>query len=519
MQILAMILVMAQLSFAGSIRTLTFNIDGIDEISTTSTHSKLQFRGIDGDLQALDAQPGRPQIPVIRWIEDGFESIDIEWSEEILSADPFTRPVYPQQWSAAKNTARVSWFNEVERSSEFLPRDIYEVTELGRVKGMRRVMVSLYPLRLRASDQMWTLRQHFRVAVQKQVPSVSKMLALVVPSQWKDAVASFAEHKIKMGYEVKIVEASEDADAIRRALMELHAEFPLHAVMLLGDVDVIPSFPSRLLGMAFYNFDSQLLGSDYPFRELDAPMEDLGFAPDVLLGRFAARSSHELKMMLERSMRFEAGTFASDSAWRKRGSLLATNDPTFARQTEAAMDGMAGLLSSRWGSRALFPELFPQAIDRYYAGRYAADREAVLHGISEGRGLIIYSGHGLPHQWNAPRVTSRDLEELPRSEATPIVISLACQTAQLEQPLSLARSWQQHSSVIFVGSRADTYWDEDDLLQKKWFQEWNESPELSFAAQLDRGLSEVYRMYGGQMRSEYYQHAYQFLGDPTLLGR
>ena len=69
-------------------------------------------------------------------------------------------------------------------------------------------------------------------------------------------------------------------------------------------------------------------------------------------------------------------------------------------------------------------------------------------------------------------------------------------------------------SVIYFGSMDSTYWNEDDVLQRRFYDGMFRDGRRQFSEIADYGMKEVWRHYGGAGSSKYYYETYVTFGDP-----
>jgi hypothetical protein len=91
-----------------------------------------------------------------------------------------------------------------------------------------------------------------------------------------------------------------------------------------------------------------------------------------------------------------------------------------------------------------------------------------LPAINEGRGWIVYSGHGSEESWaDGPPLSQAQVYNL-----TKYCLSMgpqfACITGQYGRPECFGETWQRvySGAVCFLGSSVSSYWDQDDILEK-----------------------------------------------------
>ena len=68
---------------------------------------------------------------------------------------------------------------------------------------------------------------------------------------------------------------------------------------------------------------------------------------------------------------------------------------------------------------------------------------------------------------------------------------------------------------MFWGSLWTSYWDEDDILERRMYDGIFQKGKSTFADITSNALSEHWRHYGGAGKSEYYWETYVSFGDPS----
>lgn len=72
----------------------------------------------------------------------------------------------------------------------------------------------------------------------------------------------------------------------------------------------------------------------------------------------------------------------------------------------------------------------------------------------------------------------------------------------------------KQKSHLTPGNDSDA--DEDDILERKMYDGIFAQGKLGFGAFTDYALAEVWRHYGGAVRSKYYMETYVLFGDPSM---
>ncbi|MFN8370335.1 MAG: C25 family cysteine peptidase [Bacteriovoracaceae bacterium] len=201
---------------------------------------------------------------------------------------------------------------------------------------------------------------------------------------------------------------------------------------------------------------------------------------------------------------------------RVKAAFLATND-----QYEVA-EGSHNYVMDNFTKQREYTGIFPEADtlggDKLYAISFRANKDDVVETFNLGRTIINYSGHGATTYWDAPRFSQRDVLNIKDNGAYPFVISNACITGKFTVAESFGETWlkAKNGAIMFFGSMENTYWDEDDILERRMFDGIFMQQKESFQAITEYGMKELWRHYGGAGRSRYYWETYVTFGDASL---
>lgn len=486
------------------------------------TFIKVRFDGITG-FEGLVADEGKPEIPAIRFYVDGDGAIVVSEGERDgvwggSSNRGRVRPYQPSQPKRYTVPPVPVLDRAAYQSTELFPKELYTVEKVGYIKGRLRRLVSLYPIRYEAAaNRFETIRKfHVHVSPLTSPPALSgaKTLAVVVGSVFASspALESYLAFKKSEGFQIARLDFGRDVKTnleLRDALRVLYAKpgVRLTEAMIIGDNEDVPGYTTSLLSGVTDHFLRCLDGTDY--------LADLG-TPDISVGRFAVHTEAELAAVVAKQIKYQQGAFI-DKSWISKFSFIATDDESHYQVAEASFDYLTSRYTGPLGFLGTFPILEQVGGDLLYAIRYKAQSSQVLERLREGRGFINYGGHGGPDSWLGPEITADDVKSLQPKEATPFVMANACDTGKFTKD-SFAETWLRHptGAVAYWGSMDSTYWDEDDLLQRKVYDQMFRDRNLELGEFTDAGLAEVWRYYGGRNRSKYYWETYVVFGDPSL---
>jgi len=139
--------------------------------------------------------------------------------------------------------------------------------------------------------------------------------------------------------------------------------------------------------------------------------------------------------------------------------------------------------------------------------------------VDNGRTILCYSGHGSESSWSSVPFNQTDVQNLTNPEKYPFVLSHACLTGRFNVSESYGETWAKtagDAGMAFWGASNYTYWDEDDILEKRMFQAAFAETCLSIGSMTDKALWYLYQYNGGEGLSRYYLDAYNIMGDPSV---
>ena len=483
----------------------------------------LRLGGLEGFSGVL-YDVGKPALPVIRLYVMGQGEISVGATPLGDDATVSTRivPNMPPQPKVPHFGPRLVIDAAAYANEDFVPSVDYTVVAAGSLRGVARRLVTLHPVRYSAGLHAFKLAQGFTVTVKGGEPvaepeAATKTLAMVVGAQFAQSPSldAYMRFKRSLGYNVKTVLMQKDALApqdVRTKLQEMLSDRanPLGYALIIGDEADVPSHPSEhITGV-----------TDHYFRSIDtADYEtDIG-APDIGVGRISVSSEAELAIVLAKNMKYERGQFAS-TEWLKMMTWIASNDPNYWQVAEGSFNYSLDLYNKSLGYYGAFPTAHQAGGDLLYAITHHAEGAQVAAQMKAGRGFINYGGHGGVEYWAGPEVVAADVQAMDHADALPVVIANACVTGQFTSD-SFGETWLKHrnGAVMYWGSMDSTYWDEDDILQKRLYDILWRDKKFGFAQFTNLSQTELWKHYGGEGLSKYYFETYVTFGDPTMTYR
>jgi subtilisin-like proprotein convertase family protein len=497
----------------------------IDKISLSKAmienqeFEKAKLMGVEGH-EGILYKEGFPEVPVVRLLVNGIPEVQSGAVGKAVLR--LVKPLMPSQPSMPKiQGAKVPFTlnRAVYKSNVAWPRGEYSVEQAGSVRGQKQYLLTLHPFSYNPAIQTYQLRKHYTVIVKKtdlaenSKVSAPEGIVFVVGAKFASSpsLARYAQLKASLGFHVDYLVVGRDAqtpEEIRAKLQELYARnsVKLSYAILVGDAEDVPSKNATNISGVTDHYYSAIDTADY---ETDIN------GPDIGVGRISAIDEAQLASILDKYTRYQRGVFRNEE-WLNGGAFLATDD------RYQVAEGTHNYAIENYTAPAGYVGIFPQARtlggDQLYAITHHVPNETVQSALRQGRTLIDYSGHGATTFWAGPHVSQENVRAIQNPDALPFVISNACITGQFTVDESFGETWQRHpqGAIVFWGSMDSTYWDEDDILERRMFDTIYRDGEHVFSQITDKSLAAVWQFYGGEGRSKYYWETYHLFGDPSI---
>lgn len=503
-------------------RIINVKVDGV-KFSKTKLNNRSFYRaeleGV-GQHAATLYKAGKPELPVVRFLHKGMRPIVTVGGSTKLDSAPKKGLLAPAQISAAKirgASPKFSFNASAYKTDHFIAKENFTVDRIGSIHGEAVYMITLHPLAYNPVKNDFEFRNEFNITMPKAKVKANSsgqdIFVIVAGQQFKSSTALFnlVNSKSYLGFDVRVFYMGEDVsspETIRAKLQEVYAEVGnrLKYALMVGDAADVPGKSSSYINGTTDHYYSAIDTNDYDNDIL---------TPDIAVGRFAVSTEADLAAVVDKNIRYETGAFARE-AWLKNVSFLATNDRW--QVAEGTHNYAIENYTEHKGYTGIFPQENMPGGDRLYAITHRVPNEVVQTALQAGRSIINYSGHGATTYWDAPSVRQADVRAISDDSALPFVISNACITGQYTISESFAETWQRHpyGSIVFWGSMDNTYWDEDDILEKAMYDGIYRDGLQTFGEITMYSLEQHALHYGGAGRSKYYWETYHHFGDPSL---
>lgn len=527
--------VLAQKAFSGVVvesnngeKVYHYEIDNIDFSPVSMNNSlylKAKLYGLDKNLGIL-YKKGSPEVPVVRQVVYASSKDDIKLSFDRgnLRSGFLELSVIPSQESQSKsdkNKPRFAYDKKLYESDSFFPKGDYDIKAIGSYKGKKRFLVTVYPFKYNPKMESFNVRKSFSIKVsnsykRENVINGLDTIAFIVGQKYGDSqdLERYINFKRSLGFNtVKYIVGSDVNNPldIRLKLKELLSSdgINLKHAIIIGDIEDVPAKKAGHLSLS-----NGVTDHYYRAIDTDSYEEDIN-SPDIGVGRITVKNNKELSQVVEKLIRYQRGNF-SDEKWLDMPSFIATDDRYVV--AEGSHNFVIDNYMTDRGYYGVFPLENNPGGDKLYAITHKVSDKKVVDSIKEGRFLINYSGHGSTTYWAGPHVTQSDVRSLTNNEINPFVVSNACITGQFSINESFGETWIKHpaGAVMFWGSMDSSYWDEDDILERKMYSLIYDDKKVEFSNITQESLAHVWQYYGGENRSKYYWETYVTFGDPSI---
>lgn len=333
---------------------------------------------------------------------------------------------------------------------------------------------------------------------------------VITPDEYYDAMIPFVLLKKSQGYGIRMARLSDipgsgTAQEIQDYIVTAYHRWPVppRYVLLVGDTNLIPAWSGRAGSGATDLYYGCMDGGD-------------DWHPEISRGRFPVRSVDQVHLMVDKYVQYAQLT--GEESWLRSVSFIGSCDSEHWYDTEHSHDDVIQSYTVSRGYVGSFPNPSQAGGDQLYCNTHSATSSDLQRILSEGRSIVVYSGHGWDTGWEMD-FDAQMVTQLTNYGRLPFVMSLACSTGTFELRQAFGETWmlqENAGALAFFGASDLSDWYEDDVLERAFFEglfAGSEAPEpLGYL--LDRALEAVETSASGSARA--YWEMYNLLGDPSL---
>ena len=474
--------------------------------------------------------PGLPLLPqvsfnlIIAYEEQAPGVSDIQITEGIRT---LTNRIYPAQepWVKTKPLSdRPFTINEEYYNSEGdTDAPFVVVSEPFIIAGVKGVRVSIYPFKYNplkneltyvtkgsfniklnhpigmSITPTETLNSYLKSVFVKYEKSVntkttSNYLIITAP-EYESGLSSFITHKTGLGYSVFVANTTATGTsntAIKNYIQQRYNNMSTRPefVLLVGDVDKIPEWIGTGAGSPHTDLNYGCLEGSDPYV-------------DAFIGRFSVANSTDLVNIISKSIFMENNI----NGLPKKNIYMASN------HNWTITEGTHNFVIDSFFAPAGYINL------TLYSHSDTATTPRLIAALNDNQLFAIYSGHGSTTSWSdGPPLNQSQVNSLTNS-VYPYVYSFACLTGSFHAAECFGETWirTEHGGSVFWGSSVNSYWDEDDILEKRLFRAMFVDNLIKTAPMYAQGKIYLVNYYGNITSTmQRYIEMYNCLGDPSL---
>lgn len=317
------------------------------------------------------------------------------------------------------------------------------------------ICLNLHPVF--AQDALQDARQGARAVYPR---SAGKGLLIVAPQRFVAPLSPYVRHKqkqlptqlVSLEHILKTTSGADHPERLKFFLFKQWQSRNVGYVLLVGDADVFPVRYMVLDRITPAAFDYAFYPSDLYYADLaksDSKFEDwngrndgfhatyfgevrgeknkkdqinfdlVDYRTDIAVGRWPVSTSDEVRLIVDKTMRYENGLAQRNDA--HRAGFVSVGGWVDSRPL---MDQMAAALPGGWGVEK-----------RYYADEARNDKTlppdtTQVHSLlNQGVGLLFHTGHGTDTQWEQC-FSLEGLAHINNADRLPILFSAGCSTAR-----------------------------------------------------------------------------------------
>ncbi len=303
-----------------------------------------------------------------------------------------------------------------------------------------------------------TINELVIVKTTKVVPPAPVNQLVIVVDSFSSGIQPLVDWDTRKGYYVTVTKTSEipggaDPSHIRQYIQSVYdGANPPDLVLLVGDVNGIPAYRSIELDNPYTDlYYSTMAGSD--------------IIPDLYVSRISVTNTTQLGNYIAKYLNYQKGIWGTSQDWMNKAYLTGSDDPTYHTFAEAT-DNYCMALARAHGMTC------DSLYDYYNTGTPVADA------FNEGRTAMAYTGHGSQTSWGGPSFIQDNIDALANTYMSTFVASFACLTGDFNYGECFGETWiraEDKGAIAYWGSSVYSYWDEDDILQRRMFDAFLDS--------------------------------------------
>jgi gingipain R len=324
-------------------------------------------------------------------------------------------------------------------------------------------------------------------------------MLIICHDPWIPYVEPLAGHKASIGIGTAVVGVStipggNNSTAIHNYIQQVYDTSDLAFVLLVGDGQHVDT-PYASGGSSDPSY-SLLAGSDS--------------YPDIMVGRFSSESIQDVETQVERTIAYE-NMPATLQEWFWKGMGVASNQGPGddGEYDNVHVDNIRALLLANGYTE----------MDQIYDPSGTAGM--VTAGLNEGRGIVVYTGHGSTTAWGSTGFSNTHVNALTNDNMLPFITSVACVNGQFDGPLCFGEAWLRATNngvptgaIGFYGSSINQSWSPPMEAQDELADLYCTGAYICYGTLCYAGSCSMMDVYGGGGVDMFL--TWHLFGDPSL---
>jgi len=315
-------------------------------------------------------------------------------------------------------------------------------------------------------------------------------LLIITPSNFRYSLQPLKEHKMNYGIRTKIITLDEaytigimgcdSPEKIKLCIEQFHRLTGVKYVMLVGDYKKMPiryvyndepseyyepQYISELYYADLYDDsgvyqtwdeDHDGIYGEWIENKTSARDRYIDLRPDVYIGRLACRNIFEVKIMVDKIIKYETNTYGSD--WFKNYVVVSGDtygNEAYPGQNTTGYEGEENTESTIENMTWFNP------IRLWVSNGNLTSHKDVINAINNGCGVMFFDGHASPSAWGVHPYNSSEIIyglknthmwRLRNLYKLPIVVATACHNGMFDvSPLNLLKIIGLREGVFHPG--------------------------------------------------------------------
>lgn len=347
------------------------------------------------------------------------------------------------------------------------------------------------------SDVYAGFYQNFFAAFEAGNLRTIKNYLIITAPEYQAGLAQFVSHKSSLGFNVDLFTTQvtgTTTTAIKSFIQQRYNDpgTKPEFILLVGDIDKIPCWTGAGEGTPNTDMNYVLLqGTDY--------------YADAFIGRFSITNATELQNIISKIIYTE-----NNLATQPKSNVFMASTDNY-----SITEGTHNYVISTYFEPGNYSNL------KLYSHNGATTQQ-VSDALNANKIFAIYSGHGSETSWaDGPVFTQSNIRNLTNT-FYPFVYSFACITGSYHIAECFGETWirDDKGASAFYGSSVNSYWDEDDILERKLIKAMFEDNLTKVTPMFDMAKYLTCQYYGGNVTPGStmlrYLEMYNLMGDPSI---